>query len=52
MRTTLGVLAVLLVSHALLWPISTVQAQELFDPEIRTALLKRKNGLITHVETA
>jgi spermidine synthase len=51
MRATLGVLAVLLVSHALLWPILPVQAEELFDPEIRAAMLKRKNGLIAHVET-
>jgi spermidine synthase len=51
MRATLGVLAVLLVSRAPLWPISPVQAEELFDPEIRAAMLKRKNGLIAHVET-
>ena len=52
MRKTLRVLPVLLISHALLWPILTVQAQELFDPEIRAAMLKQKNGLIAHVETA
>ena len=51
MRSTLGVLAVLLVSCALLWPISPVQAEELFDPAIRAAMLKRKDGLIAHVET-
>ena len=52
MQTALGVLAVLLVSHVLLWPISLVRAEESFDPEIRAALLKRKSGLIAHVETA
>jgi len=46
------VLAALLVSHALFWPISPIQAEELFDPEIRAAVLKRKDGLIAHVETA
>ena len=51
MRATLGVPAVLLISHALLWPVSAVQAEGLFDPEIRAAMLKRKNGLIAHVET-
>jgi spermidine synthase len=51
MRATLGVLAVLLVSQALPWPISPVRAEELFDPEIRAAMLKRKNGLIAHIET-
>jgi spermidine synthase len=51
MRATLGVLVVLLVSYALLWPIPLVQAEELFDPEIRAAMLKRKNGLIAHLET-
>jgi hypothetical protein len=35
MRSTLGVLAVSLISYALLWPISPVQAEELFDAEIR-----------------
>ena len=52
MPTTLGVLAALLVSHALFWPISPVQAEELFDSEIRAAMLKRKDGLIAHLETA
>jgi spermidine synthase len=51
LRATLGVLAVLLVSYPLLWPISPVQGEELIDPEIRAAMLKRKNGLIAHVET-
>jgi spermidine synthase len=51
MRAALGVIAVLLVSHALLWSIWPVQAEGLFDPEIRAAMLKRKDGLIAHVET-
>src|SRR5713226_9177934 len=51
MWATLGVLAVLLVSYALLWPISPARAEEVFDPEIRAAMLKRTNGLIAHVET-
>jgi spermidine synthase len=51
MPATLGALAGVLVSYALLWPISPVQAEELVDPEIRAAMLKRNNGLIAHVET-
>src|SRR5438045_3428091 len=51
MRATLTVLAVLFVSGALPLPISTVRAEELFDPEIRAAMLKRKDGQITHAET-
>jgi spermidine synthase len=51
MRTTLGVAAVLLVSYVLLWPILPIQAEELFDPELRAAMLKRKDGLIAHVES-
>jgi spermidine synthase len=50
MRPIPGALAVLLVGQALLWSIS-VRAEELFDPDIRAAILKRKDGLITHVET-
>jgi spermidine synthase len=45
------VLAMLLASHALLWAVSAVQAEELFDPDIRASLLKRKDGLIAHMET-
>jgi spermidine synthase len=45
------VLAVFLVSHALLWPLSPVRAEEVFDAEIRAAMLKHKSGLIAHVET-
>ena len=50
-RAQLGVLAVLLVSLGLFLPISAGQAEEPFDPEIRADMLKRKDGLITHVET-
>lgn len=50
-RAILGILTVLLVCHPPLWPISPVQAEELFDPQIRAAMLKRKDGLIAHVET-
>ncbi|MGP0091966.1 MAG: spermidine synthase [Xanthobacteraceae bacterium] len=50
-RAQLGALAVLLVSHALVLPVTVAQAEELFDPEIRAAMLKRKDGLITRVET-
>ena len=51
MRATFAVLAVLLVSYALLWPISPARAEEVFDAEIRAAMLKRKDGLITRIET-
>jgi spermidine synthase len=51
-RTTLGVLAALLVSQALLWPIAAARAEELVDSEIRAALLQRKDGLIDHIESA
>ena len=50
-RAQLGVLAALLVSCDLLLPISLVKAEEPFDPNIRSEMLKRKNGLIAHVET-
>src|SRR5262249_52849438 len=46
----LGVIAALLVWPALVWPIS-VRAEELFDPDIRAAMLERKDGVIAHVET-
>ncbi len=51
MRASFAVLAVLLVAYALLWPISPARAEEVFDPEIRAAMLKRKDGLITRIET-
>ncbi len=50
-RVHLGVLAVLLTSPALLLSVSTVRAEELFDPQVRAEMLKRKNGLIAHLET-
>ena len=49
-RMTLGALVTLFVLHALLWPVS-VEAEDLIDSEIRAAMLKRKDGLIAHVET-
>jgi predicted membrane-bound spermidine synthase len=39
------------VAAALLAPIASAYAEELFDPQIRAEMLKRKNGLIAHVET-
>jgi spermidine synthase len=42
----------LLVSCELLLPISPVRAGQPFDPNIRAEMLKRKSGLIAHVETA
>jgi predicted membrane-bound spermidine synthase len=50
-RATLGVLAVLVASSVLLLPIPGARAEELFNPEIRAAMLKRKDGLIAHIET-
>jgi len=47
----LAVLAAALVSCTLLAPVATAGAEEPFDAAIRAAVLKRKNGLITHVET-
>lgn len=50
-RARLGVMAGLLASCTLLLPVSSLQAEELFDPEIRASMLKRKDGLIARVET-
>jgi predicted membrane-bound spermidine synthase len=50
-RASAAVFAVALVAYALLLPVAAVRAEEPFDPEIRAAMLKRKNGLIAHVET-
>ena len=50
-RSQLGALAALLVAHALLLPGPAARAEDLFNPDVRAAMLKRKNGLITHVET-
>ena len=41
----------LLMPCALLVPVSSAQAEALFDPEIRSAMLKRKDGQIAHIET-
>ena len=51
MRAKIGVLALLLVSHGLLGPLAPLQAEELINPEIRAAMLKRKDGLISRTET-
>src|SRR5258708_11417090 len=51
MGAALGVLAALLVSSALLRPISPAGAEEVIDPELRAAMLKRKDGLIARVES-
>ncbi len=50
-RAQLGALAVLLAAHVLLLPVSSLLAEELFDPQIRASMLAHKDGLITHVET-
>jgi spermidine synthase len=50
-RATIGAFAALLFSYALLEPAAPARADELFDPEVRAAMLKRKNGLIAHIET-
>jgi len=51
LRAASGVLALLLVWCALLSPIVPVRAEELIDLDIRAAMLKRKDGLITRTET-
>jgi len=51
MRAALGVLAVLLLSSVLTRPISSAGAQEVIDPDVRAAMLKRKDGLIVRKET-
>ncbi|HEY7297597.1 MAG TPA: fused MFS/spermidine synthase [Xanthobacteraceae bacterium] len=42
----------LVLAYALILPVSCVRAEEPFDPQIRAAMLKRKDGQITHIETA
>jgi len=42
---------VVLAGHLLLLPVSPLLAEDLFDPQIRAAMLHHKDGLITHVET-
>jgi spermidine synthase len=51
-RPRLGGLVVLVVTSLLSMPASPLFAEELFDPQIRADLLKHKDGLIAHVETA
>src|ERR1700691_2274779 len=51
-RARLGGLFVLVATSLLSMPASPLSAGELFDPQIRADLLKHKDGLIAHVETA
>ena len=51
-RARLGGLVVLVATSLLSMPASPLPAEELFDPQIRADLLKHKDGLIAHVETA
>jgi spermidine synthase len=51
LRAASGALALLLVSCALLAPSSPTRAENLIDLDIRAAMLKRKDGLITRTET-
>jgi spermidine synthase len=50
-RARRGALAALLIGGALVFPLASVKAEEPFDAGIRAELLKRKNGLVAHVET-
>jgi spermidine synthase len=54
-RAALSLLAVLLIACTWAciwaWPISPARAEELIDADVRAATLKRKDGLIEHVET-
>jgi predicted membrane-bound spermidine synthase len=50
-RSQLGALAVLLVAQALWLPGTSARAEDLVNPDVRAAMLKRKNGLMAHVET-
>ena len=51
-RARLGGLVVLVATSLLSMPASPLSAEELFDAQIRADLLKHKDGLIAHVETA
>ena len=42
----------LVLAYAQLLPIYSARAEQLFDPAIRAAMLKRKDGQIAHIETA
>src|ERR1051326_3595399 len=50
-RAKLVGLAALIGIQGLLVPSPSASAEELFDADIRAAMLKRKDGLITHIET-
>jgi spermidine synthase len=51
-RARLGGLVVLVATSLLSMPASPLSAEELFDAQIRADLLKHKDGLISHTETA
>jgi spermidine synthase len=51
-RARFGGVLILVATSLLSMPASPLSAEELFDPQIRTDLLKHKDGLIAHVETA
>ena len=50
-RARAGVLVFLFVACAVPLPLTSATAEEPFDPAIRAEVLKRKSGLIAHVET-
>jgi spermidine synthase len=50
-QARLGALAILLLVCALPFRAASAQAEEPFDANVRADLLKRKSGLIAHVET-
>ncbi len=50
-RTWLGGLAALVAAHMLFLAAGPLQAEELFDPQIRADMLRHKDGLISHQET-
>jgi predicted membrane-bound spermidine synthase len=49
--TRIGMVALLLVPCALALPGRSVAAEEPFDPAIRAEMLKKKSGLVAHIET-
>jgi len=48
-RAQLGAFAALLAAQAAMF--SPVRAEEVFDPQVRAAMLARKNGRIAHIES-
>jgi spermidine synthase len=50
-RARIGALALLLIGGALAFPALAGAAEEPFDAAIRADMLKRKSGLIAHIET-